>query len=280
MPRAKGFTLIELLVVITIIVVLLAMLVPALDKAIYQSELTVCGVRLKGIGTAVTVYAAENKRRYPDRMVGQKGALSPHQLFGRAGTATASTWTADCRVPLRPLFSINKSLNDPLCQEVDLDNESEMEASIWAPTALWFGYQYTNDSSTSPKGMYRLGDRWTWNDQSFDVVASDIVSQDPGWGGHDSHPDYDGVAYNDVKDSGPGELPWGSPAATDTWTRWIGGTNRGPVDANYALQDGSVRRILAIEHDTNPQIPEMADDVPIFGNGSSLWRLKVPMTGN
>lgn len=39
---SKAFTLIELLVVITIIVVLLALLVPALDKAIYQAQLSVC----------------------------------------------------------------------------------------------------------------------------------------------------------------------------------------------------------------------------------------------
>ena len=43
----SAFTLIELLVVVTIIVVLLAMLTPALDKAIYQAELAVCGAHKK-----------------------------------------------------------------------------------------------------------------------------------------------------------------------------------------------------------------------------------------
>ena len=64
MPR-PAFTLIELLVVITIIVVLLALLTPAVDRAIYQAELTVCGTRLKGIATGNLAYAADNKRSYP-----------------------------------------------------------------------------------------------------------------------------------------------------------------------------------------------------------------------
>src|SRR5438876_557647 len=45
-----AFTLIELLVVVTIIVVLLALLTPALDRAIYQAELTVCAANQHTVG--------------------------------------------------------------------------------------------------------------------------------------------------------------------------------------------------------------------------------------
>ena len=54
MPIRNGFTLVELLVVITIIVILLALLAPALDKAIYQAELAVCGTRVRAIATGCT----------------------------------------------------------------------------------------------------------------------------------------------------------------------------------------------------------------------------------
>src|SRR5207253_2093486 len=50
----NGFTLIELLVVVTVIVALLAMLAPALDKAVYQAELAVCAANLRTIASAAT----------------------------------------------------------------------------------------------------------------------------------------------------------------------------------------------------------------------------------
>jgi len=65
MQRNSGFTLVELLVVITIIVILLALLTPAMDKAIYQAELAVCGAKLNGIAAGVTLCASANRRHYP-----------------------------------------------------------------------------------------------------------------------------------------------------------------------------------------------------------------------
>src|ERR1041385_1906177 len=64
-----GFTLIELLGVITIIVILLALLTPALDKAIYVAELAACQAQQRGIVTGTVIYAMEHKRYYFDRSV-------------------------------------------------------------------------------------------------------------------------------------------------------------------------------------------------------------------
>ena len=61
--HAHGFTLVELLVVITIIVVLLALLAPALDKAIEQAERTVCASRLHAWGSAHSQYFFDNRRK-------------------------------------------------------------------------------------------------------------------------------------------------------------------------------------------------------------------------
>jgi len=59
---ARAFTLIELLVVITIVVVLLALLAPALDRAIEMTERTLCATNQHVISLAVTQYGLQNRR--------------------------------------------------------------------------------------------------------------------------------------------------------------------------------------------------------------------------
>jgi len=52
-----GFTLIELLVVVAIIALLIALLLPALSRARWQSKLTACGANLRQYGLVLTMYA-------------------------------------------------------------------------------------------------------------------------------------------------------------------------------------------------------------------------------
>jgi len=73
--KKKGFTLIELLVVIAIIAMLLAILMPALNKVKKIAQRVVCGTNLKGMGNAQTVYANDFDGQYVCQ-----------------GTGTAHTW--------------------------------------------------------------------------------------------------------------------------------------------------------------------------------------------
>jgi prepilin-type N-terminal cleavage/methylation domain-containing protein len=64
-PRPHGFTLVELLVVIGIIAVLIAMLMPALEKARTEAKIVACASNQRQIYMAVVMYANDNNNYLP-----------------------------------------------------------------------------------------------------------------------------------------------------------------------------------------------------------------------
>lgn len=66
MKNRDGFTLIELLVVIAIIALLLAILLPSLNKVKEKAREIVCKAHLKGVGLAILLYLEDNEGRAYD----------------------------------------------------------------------------------------------------------------------------------------------------------------------------------------------------------------------
>src|ERR1700685_2964167 len=72
-----AFTLIELLVVIAIIGILIAILLPTLNKARQAAYTIQCGSNLRVIGQMVAVYVAENHGVLPPALLHNDMSIDP-----------------------------------------------------------------------------------------------------------------------------------------------------------------------------------------------------------
>jgi prepilin-type N-terminal cleavage/methylation domain-containing protein len=156
-----GFTLVELLVVIGIIAVLVAMLLPALNKVRAASKVTKCLSNLRQIHQGIMMFADEHKgyapgnARFDNAAVNQWGQ-GVSQLFAY------SPGTSDASLPDSMLVRLNyvKSRNVFICPEDEDDNRGAMKGWYEAyggpadPIAAGVSYAYNDDFCGSAYGKF------------------------------------------------------------------------------------------------------------------------------
>jgi prepilin-type N-terminal cleavage/methylation domain-containing protein/prepilin-type processing-associated H-X9-DG protein len=91
MMKKNAFTLVELLVVISIIAILLAVMMPALNKARESGRLTVCKSQLRQFGLYLQLYAQANNDKVPQYVNGQYGYSDLAHYDLKRPFTTAST---------------------------------------------------------------------------------------------------------------------------------------------------------------------------------------------
>jgi prepilin-type N-terminal cleavage/methylation domain-containing protein len=112
----RAFTLVELLVVIGIIAVLVAILLPSLNRARQYARSVQCLSNLRQLGIGMQLYRHDNQDFYPTRDLYHNGSAPRSVLIwtGRTGTTTSATRNATT-----DLRAINRYLASNLAPESD-----------------------------------------------------------------------------------------------------------------------------------------------------------------
>jgi prepilin-type N-terminal cleavage/methylation domain-containing protein len=188
---APGFTLVELLVVIGIIAALMAMLLPALNRARYQANEVVCLSNVRQMTLAQLAYAAANKGKFPPHR-------APGPVYVRADPWNASPrllrqspwwcldkfYLADPRITICPFYAGagDGASSDPYWREPSNPDygawASDAPASntVYCFFANWVPSGSSPEGTTNPEGFitFQNGEK-PWPRDATEAGAERVV---------------------------------------------------------------------------------------------------------
>ncbi|MEN6308743.1 MAG: type II secretion system protein [Anaerohalosphaeraceae bacterium] len=172
----KAFTLIELLVVIAVIGLLMAIILPALQKAKRSAKETICCSNLHQLSIAALAYE-NDEGRLPEHYAENPGGTKPRGAWSEQ--IASNTDAIDHRPLWLPYIPDLKFMNCPLLKTLDINIEAVPLNSHRVYSGYMFVFGYWRDRL--PDGQWgaestrwtKTNQNWKYNGRRVDVLAGD-----------------------------------------------------------------------------------------------------------